>query len=194
MVLVPPPIQGLGLSGGFQMQVELTDGSDDFVRLQKAADDIVARALADPAIRMALTPLRASVPQLTIHVEKTQAETFGVDVGRRLQHRPDVPRLELRQPVHALRPPVHGLRAGRRAVPPRDAEPRRLLHARERRRRWCRSARSRASSGRRGPSVITLYNLYPSATINGAANEEFSSGQAMQVMEKIAARDAARRA
>ena len=27
MVLVPPPIQGLGLSGGFQMQVELTDGS-----------------------------------------------------------------------------------------------------------------------------------------------------------------------
>ena len=27
MVIVPPPIQGLGLSGGFQMQVELTDGS-----------------------------------------------------------------------------------------------------------------------------------------------------------------------
>ena len=27
LVLVPPPIQGLGLSGGFQMQVELTDGS-----------------------------------------------------------------------------------------------------------------------------------------------------------------------
>ncbi len=30
MVLVPPPIQGLGLSGGFQMQVELTNGSYDF--------------------------------------------------------------------------------------------------------------------------------------------------------------------
>ena len=30
---------------------------------------------------MALTPLRASVPQVTIQVEKTQAETFGVAVG-----------------------------------------------------------------------------------------------------------------
>ena len=30
MVVVPPPIQGLGLSGGFQMQVELQDGSFDY--------------------------------------------------------------------------------------------------------------------------------------------------------------------
>jgi HAE1 family hydrophobic/amphiphilic exporter-1 len=37
-----------------------------------------------------------------------------------------------------------------------------------------------------GPSVITLYNLYPSATINGAANDAFSSGQALEVMENIA--------
>ena len=34
MVIVPPPIQGLGLSGGFQMQLELTDGSSDLARLQ----------------------------------------------------------------------------------------------------------------------------------------------------------------
>ncbi|WP_410966432.1 efflux RND transporter permease subunit, partial [Salmonella sp. SAL4449] len=81
IVLVPPPIQGLGLSGGFQMQVELTDGSEDYVRLQEAADRIVARAREDPAIRMILSPLRASVPQLTIRIEKTAAENLGVDVG-----------------------------------------------------------------------------------------------------------------
>ena len=63
------------------MQVELTDGSEDYVRLQKAADAIVERAKADPAIRMALTPLRAEVPQVTIHVDKTQAENLGVAVG-----------------------------------------------------------------------------------------------------------------
>ena len=74
MVLVPPPIQGLGLSGGFQMQVELTDGSFDFARLQAAADAIVAEAVRDPAIRLALTPLRASVPQVTIKVDKTLGE------------------------------------------------------------------------------------------------------------------------
>src|SRR5262245_23576978 len=81
IVLVPPPIQGLGLSGGFQMQVELTDGSEDYVRLQEAADRIVARAREDPAIRMILSPLRASVPQLTIRVDKTQTGNLGVNVG-----------------------------------------------------------------------------------------------------------------
>ena len=44
MVIVPPPIQGLGLSGGFQMQVELTDGSFDLPRLQAVAEEIVAQA------------------------------------------------------------------------------------------------------------------------------------------------------
>jgi len=37
-----------------------------------------------------------------------------------------------------------------------------------------------------GPAVVTLYNLYPAATVNGAAKEGFSSGQAMAAMERIA--------
>ena len=56
LVLVPPPIQGLGLSGGFQMQVELTDGTYDFTRLQAAADAIANTAKTNPVIRMAFTP------------------------------------------------------------------------------------------------------------------------------------------
>src|SRR6185295_13362168 len=81
MVLVPPPIQGLGLSGGFQMQVELTDGHFDFERLQNVAQDIVSQARASPVIRLALTPLRASAPQFSINVDKSQAETLGVSMG-----------------------------------------------------------------------------------------------------------------
>jgi len=37
-----------------------------------------------------------------------------------------------------------------------------------------------------GPSLITLYNLFPSATINGAAKDGYSSGQALETMERIA--------
>jgi HAE1 family hydrophobic/amphiphilic exporter-1 len=37
-----------------------------------------------------------------------------------------------------------------------------------------------------GPSVISLYNLFPSATINGAPADGFSSGQALAAMESIA--------
>ena len=38
-----------------------------------------------------------------------------------------------------------------------------------------------------GPALITLYNLYPASTIIGAAAPGFSSGQAMGLMEQIAA-------
>ena len=36
-----------------------------------------------------------------------------------------------------------------------------------------------------GPPLITLYNLYPSATIIGSAAPGFSSGQALDIMDQI---------
>ena len=39
-----------------------------------------------------------------------------------------------------------------------------------------------------GPSLISLYNLYPSATIIGLPAEGFSSGEALKLMEEIARR------
>ncbi len=187
MVLVPPPIQGLGLSGGFQMQVELTDGSYDFVRLQRVADEIVARASADPAIRIALTPLRASVPQVTIHVEKTQAETLGVNAG-------DV--YDTVQTYLGSSFVNQFMRFGHQYMvyAQADAPFRRQTDSID-------DYSMRTGSGQmvplgtlariertQGPSVITLYDLFPSATINGAAGEAYSSGQAMRAMEAIAAR------
>ena len=41
LVAVPSPIPGLGLSGGFQMQLELTDGTFNYKRLQEIADRLV---------------------------------------------------------------------------------------------------------------------------------------------------------
>ena len=187
MVLVPPPIQGLGLSGGFQMQVELTDGSYDFVRLQHAAEEIVARASADPAIRIVLTPLRASVPQVTIQVGKTQAQNLGVAIGdvystvqtylgssfvnqfTRFGHQYMV-YAQADAPFRRRTDSIDGyyMRTNAGLMVPLGT----VAHLER----------------TQGPSVITLYDLYPSATINGSANEGFSSGQAMQAMETIAAK------
>jgi HAE1 family hydrophobic/amphiphilic exporter-1 len=38
---------------------------------------------------------------------------------------------------------------------------------------------------RQGPSLITLYNLYPAATISGQQAQGYSSGQVMSLMEQI---------
>ena len=40
-----------------------------------------------------------------------------------------------------------------------------------------------------GANVISLYNLYPAAAFLGKANDQYSSGQAIQVLEDLAARD-----
>jgi HAE1 family hydrophobic/amphiphilic exporter-1 len=40
-----------------------------------------------------------------------------------------------------------------------------------------------------GPALIGMYDLYPTATIVGAAGEGFSSGDAIDVMEEIAAKN-----
>ncbi len=187
MMLVPPPIQGLGLSGGFQMEVELTDGSFDFARLQKTADDIVAEALRDPSIRLALTPLRASVPQVTIRVDKTLSGNFGLNVGDvygtvqtylgssfvnqfTLFGHQYMVYAQADAPFRRQTESVDGyfIRTSAGSMVPLGTVARieRAL----------------------GPSVITLYDLYPAATINGAANEGFSSGQAIRAMEAIASR------
>ena len=45
-----------------------------------------------------------------------------------------------------------------------------------------------AITATQGAAVIPLYNLFPSATINGSANDTYSSVQALAAMEAIAAR------
>ena len=81
LVLVPPPIPGLGLAGGFQMQVNLTDGSFNYKKLQDAAYAIAGEVRKNPGILMALTPFRADVPQLSFDVNRSQARIYNVKAG-----------------------------------------------------------------------------------------------------------------
>ncbi len=185
LVLVPPPIQGLGLSGGFQMQVELTDGSYDFARLQRAAEAIAEMARKNPVIRAAFTPFRAEVPQIAMTVDPAQAETLGVPVGDVY----DTLQTYLGSSfVNLFTKFGHNFMVLAQA----DAKDRLTADA-------LKSYYVRSQTGQMvplgtladirptvGPSVISLYNLFPSATINGAANRGYSSGQALETLRSIA--------
>ncbi|MEI6839609.1 MAG: efflux RND transporter permease subunit, partial [Alcaligenaceae bacterium] len=61
-VLLPPAIPGLGLSGGFQMQLMLTDGSNNFKKLEDATENFLAAARELPEIAAIFTPFRNNVP------------------------------------------------------------------------------------------------------------------------------------
>jgi HAE1 family hydrophobic/amphiphilic exporter-1 len=186
-VLVPPPIQGLGASNGFQMQVELTDGTYDFQRLQQVTDQIVREAAASPALRDTFTAFRASVPQVSVNVDKTQAATRNVNVGDVY----NTVQIYLGSSFVNL-----FTRFGRNYMVYLQADPMRRLTTDDVKNLYVRnSAGGMVPVGSMaeirpalGTSVVSLYNLFPAATINGMPAPGYSSGQALDAMEKIAQR------
>jgi HAE1 family hydrophobic/amphiphilic exporter-1 len=187
-LLVPPPIQGLGASSGFQMQVELTDGSYDFQRLQQASDRIVHDANTAPSIQSTFTAFRASVPQVALKVNRSKAATLNVNIG-------DI--------YNALQTYMGSTyvnlftKFGHNYMVYVQADPSRRLTTDDLKQLYVRNQ----SSGMvpvgtlaeieptLGPSVVSIYNLFPSATINGAPAEGFSSGQALDMMGVLAKKD-----
>jgi len=185
LVLVPPPIQGLGLSGGFQMQVELTDGSNVFTRLQEAADALVGAAKSQPEIQSAFTPFRAQVPQIAVTVDRAQAETLGGRVG------------DVFDTLSSLLGSTYVnlfTRFGHNFMVFVQAAPEHRMAADDLRQYYVRSESGdmvplgtlASIQSIRGPSLISLYNLFPTATINGTTAAAYSSGQGLELMERLA--------
>jgi len=184
-LLIPPPVQGLGAANGFQMQVELTDGSYDFARLQAITDHMVQEANAAPEIDDAFTAFRANVPQLSLRVDRAQAATLNVDVG-------DLYNL-LQSSLGSTYVNLF-TRFGHNYMVYVQADPQHRLNADGIKQLFVRSqsgdmvpvgalAEIKPSLG---PTAISLYNLFPSATINGAPAANSNSGQALTALESIA--------
>ncbi|ABD07270.1 Hydrophobe/amphiphile efflux-1 HAE1 [Rhodopseudomonas palustris HaA2] len=186
IVLMPPPIQGVGNSSGFTMMVEMKNGSSDFLALQNAAEQLAANASTQTSIANAASTFKGNVKQLRLVVDRIKAETLGVTVGQvfsavesylgstyvnqftkfnnvfQVYVQADAPfRL---QPADVLKLKVKG--TGGQMVP---------LGA------------VAYLTDDVGPPLVTLYNLYPAATIVGSPASGFSSGEAMTLMSEVAA-------
>ena len=187
LVLVPPPIQGLGLSGGFQMQINSVDGSFNYSQLQQASDAIVREALQSPSIRMVLTPFRADVPQLSFDLNRSQVRAYGVkaaDVFDALEtyvgssYVNQFVKFGMTFDVFAQADT--GYRAKTEAI--------KSYTVRNEQGKMVPLGSLASINSDDGPAVISLYNVYPSASIQGAAAADFSSGEAMALMARLADR------
>lgn len=186
LVVVPPPIQGLGLSGGAQMQIELTDGSFDYRKLQQATDHIVQYSTGNqPEIQKMLTPFRASVPEVIAPIDRTKAEAMGVSVGNAFD--------TLQTYLGSSYVNLFNKFGQVFSVYVQADAPFRMTA--DQVRNYCVANESGQMvplgtladiKPTVGPSIIPLYNLYPSATIVGMAAQGYSSGQAMDAMAKAA--------
>jgi HAE1 family hydrophobic/amphiphilic exporter-1 len=187
LVFPPPPIQGLGNAGGFTMQVELRDSSFDLPKLQRTTDAILANARTQSGISMAMSTFRASVPQYRVEVDRVKLQTLGLTAD---------------QVFNALSGYLGSTyvdqfnKFGRVFQIYQQADSRYRLNADAIAQLTVRNKNGDmiplgtllSITPTTGPSLVGLYNLYPSATIIGVPAQGFSSGDAMKLMEQISTR------
>jgi HAE1 family hydrophobic/amphiphilic exporter-1 len=184
-VLIPPPIQGVGVAAGFQMETLLRDQSFDYEKLQNVTREIVRSAATQSGLRFVVSPFQAGAPQLQVTVNRDKAETLGVQVG-------DV--FEALQTFLGSTYINQFNRFGRTFQVFAQADQRFRLTPDEINRLYVRN-----NSGdmvplgtmveigwQAGSSLINLYDLRPAAQIIGIPDLDFSTGQAMDLLAQIA--------
>lgn len=78
-IFPPPPVQGLGTIGGFRLQLQDRSGLG-FESLEKTANQVIAKAWADPALTDVFTSFTVNVPQLDVDVDREKAMSQGVGI------------------------------------------------------------------------------------------------------------------
>jgi HAE1 family hydrophobic/amphiphilic exporter-1 len=183
-VLIPPPIPGLGQAGGFQMMIEDRVGIG-LGELQKAVQGILRKADNEPSLRDVTTTFSANSPQLELEINRTMAESLGVtisDVFQTLQtylgstyvnlftkfNQSFQVRLQADADSRTRLADIGNLYVANKngQMVPLGA----LLHVRR----------------VLGSELLTRYNMYPAASVIGSPAPGYSSGQALDAMERIA--------
>ncbi len=182
----PPPISGIGNTGGFQLQVEDMAGVG-LDALQEVVEDLSAEGSKDPAIARAYSTFRANVPQLFADIDRTKAKTMDIQLS------------EIFGTMQAFLGSsyVNDFNKFNRTFQVNiQAEAEARAEVSDIGRLEVRSADGKmiplatllSVSDVFGPEVVSRYNMYPTAMISGAPAPGASSGQAMAAMEATAAR------
>lgn len=185
LVVPPPPIQGLGMSGGFQMQVELQDGTFDYRKLQQVTDQIVSQANHQSALQRVMTSFRSAVPQLAAPINRVKAEALGVTVGDAfdtLQTYLGSSYVNLFTKFGQVFPVYVQADAASRMT----GEGMRNYYVKNQAGNMVPIGTLTDIQPSVGPGIISLYNLYPSSSITGTAAQGYSSGQAITLLERLA--------
>jgi HAE1 family hydrophobic/amphiphilic exporter-1 len=186
LVLPPPPIQGIGNAAGFTMQVELRDGSFDLPKLQAAVEALTRTAETQSGIQRISAPFRASVPQYRIEIDREKVEAVGLATDQVFQtlagYLGSSYVSQFNKFGRVFQVYVQGDTQFR--LTPEDIG---RLSVRNRNGDMVPLGTVLEIVPSVGPSLVSLYNLYPSASVIGVQAQGFSSGSAMMLLEQVAA-------
>ncbi len=78
-IFPPPPVRGLGTTGGFKLQIQ-DRGNLGYQALDNALKEVTSKAYADPALAGVYSNYNVNVPQLYADLDRTKAQQLGVPV------------------------------------------------------------------------------------------------------------------
>jgi multidrug efflux pump len=184
-VFPPPPVQGLGTSGGFKLDVQDRSGAG-LRALQSATEALAAAGNQQPGLVGLFTPFNANTPQIYADIDRTKATQLNVPLTNLF----DTLQVYLGSSyVNDFNLFGRTYRVTAQAEGTFRTDPEEIA-----------KLKTRSASGamvplgslvdiRRttGPDRVLRYNMYPAAEINGDTAPGVGSGQAIVTMERLAA-------
>jgi len=186
IVVQPPPVQGIGNAGGFRMMVEDRDGAG-LLALRNATYAMMGAAAQTPGLMQVYSLFETSTPQLYLDIDREKAQLLKVNVA-------DV--------FSALQTFIGSSYVndfnlfGRTFRVQVQADANYRMEERD-----VLAIRVRTAAGDTvplgsfttvhdisGPYRVPRYNLYPAAELDGSPAPGYSQGQAMQIMQGLAAK------
>jgi len=185
-VFGPPPVDGLGSTGGFRMMVQ-DRGGMGFGALEEATRNLVDKAADESRLAGVFTSFSSDTPQLFVDVDRVKAKSLNVPLsnifstlqiflgsayvndltlfGRSFQ--------------------VNAQADSRFRLVPEDIL---QLQARSNSGAMVPLATLGAVSEITAPATVLRYNLYPAADVVGGTAPGVSSGEAVTIMQELAAK------
>jgi HAE1 family hydrophobic/amphiphilic exporter-1 len=187
IVLPAPPIQGIGNAAGFTMQIELRDGSFDLAKLQAIVNAMVEAGQSQSGLQRVQSSFRANVPQYRVEVDRVKAQTLGVSLDQVFSTLSNYLGSSFVDQFNKFGR-VFQIYVQADSQFRLRLEDLNMLTVRNKSGDMIPLGTLVNITPTVGPSLISLYNLYPSASIVGLPADGFSSGEALKLLEEIAAK------
>ena len=185
-----PSIRGLGATGGFSVQVQDPSGGD-FKRFAALAQEFVTKAREDPAIGAASTSFRVGAPRVQAKINRERAKSLGVPIS------------EVFDTLQAFFGNLYVndfVKFGRVYRVQTEAEPQYRTSPSDISKIYVRALNAANGQGptmipldtvvsttySSGPDPVTHFNGFNTALVLGSAAPGYSSGQALDALERAA--------
>ena len=184
----PPAVPGFGAAGGFSVRVLDMTNTNDYARLGEVNEKFMAALSKRKELKSLFTFYATDYPQYELIIDSDKAMQKGVSIGKALDSLNILIGSTYEQGFvlfnQFYKVYVQASPEFRRY--PEDLGNLTVLNDRKENVPY--SAFMQIKK-KQGLNEITRYNLYPSATIQGAPAPGYSSGQAIQAIQEVAAKE-----